>query len=67
MLTKQTNRQRLVNLIVFFWRVMPMRAKVWAFLNDEELHDVELHNSVEPDTYDDYDHDNARDDKSHWF
>lgn len=30
-------RQRLVDLIVFLWPIMPTRAKVWAFMNDGDL------------------------------
>ena len=32
-------RQKLVNLILFLWPVMPLRARVWAFMNDGDLID----------------------------
>lgn len=34
-------RQKLVNLIThkFVWRFMPISAKLWAFMNDDELKD----------------------------
>lgn len=30
-------RQRAVNLILFLWRVMPLRLRIWAFMNDGDL------------------------------
>jgi hypothetical protein len=30
-------RQKLVNLILFFWPIMPLKARVWAFMNDGDL------------------------------
>jgi hypothetical protein len=32
-------RQKLVNFIIILWPVMPLRARVWAFMNDGELQD----------------------------
>lgn len=33
----RTLRQRLVNIILWLWPVMPFRARVWAFMNDGDL------------------------------
>lgn len=30
-------RQKLVDLILFLWPIMPNSARVWAFMNDGEL------------------------------
>jgi hypothetical protein len=32
-------RQRLVDLIVALWPIMPNRARIWAFMNDGDLQD----------------------------
>jgi hypothetical protein len=32
-------RQFLVDTVLCLWPVMPMRAKVWAFMNDGDLKD----------------------------
>ncbi len=29
-------RQFLVELVVMFWVIMPIRARAWAFLNDRQ-------------------------------
>lgn len=36
----QKLRQFFVNCILWLWPVMPMRFRVWAFLNDGDIRDL---------------------------
>lgn len=42
-------KQLLVNLVIFFWPVMPNKVRSWAFWNDEDIKDAtKIQNDLRP-------------------